>query len=186
MAEAIPTRSGQGVPVPGPRISVAAFGRPDLVHHAGAVAVDLLQRSGEAADRTDDGDASPEEAVEDLAGHVPGHAVGHGLGRVEAAVFDRVGCRGGCADTGRTMRGRIPHFHLAKLPIREDKTLHAITWKEAENGLQDKVSATFPKISRTLAKSEREEGDYTLFLSGFRAPNSAYMVVLPVTYTPPS
>ena len=89
-------------------------------------------------------------------------------------------------DTGRAMRGRIPHFHLAELPITQDKTLHVLTWKETENGLQDKVRATFPHISRTFANLARGEGPYTLCLSGFRAPNSAYMVAVPVSYTPSS
>ncbi len=87
--------------------------------------------------------------------------------------------------TGRTMRGRIPHFHLAELPITQDRTLHVIAWKEAENGLQDKVRATFPQISQTFANLSHGEGPYTLCLSGFRAPNSAYMVAVPVSYAPP-
>ena len=76
-------------------------------------------------------------------------------------------------DTGRTMRGRMPHFHLAELPVVHDKTLHMIAWKEAENGLQDKVRATSSQISQTFANLAHGEGSYTLCLSGFRAPNSA-------------
>ncbi len=86
-------------------------------------------------------------------------------------------------DAGRNMRGRIPHFALAQLSIREGKTLHMIAWKEPQNGLMDRVRATFPQISSTFSQRGHGEDDYTLCLSGFRAPNSAYMVVVPVKYT---
>ena len=90
------------------------------------------------------------------------------------------------ADVERNMRGRIPHFALAQLPIREGKTLHMIAWKEPRHDLMDRICATFPQISGTFAQGGHGEGDYTLYLSGFRAPNSAYMVVVPVKYTPPT
>ena len=87
-------------------------------------------------------------------------------------------------DARRNMRGRIPHFALAQLPIREGKTLHMIAWKEPQNDLMDRVRATLPQISSTFAQRCHGEGDYTLCLSGFRAPDSAYMVIVPVKYTP--
>jgi len=87
-------------------------------------------------------------------------------------------------DAGTNMRGRIPHFALAQLPIREGKILHIVAWKEPQRDLMDRIRATFPRVSNTLANRGHEVGDYTLCLSGFRAPNSAYMVVVPVKITP--
>ena len=89
-------------------------------------------------------------------------------------------------DAGQSLQGGIPHFTLAQLPIREGKALHMIAWKEPQNDLVDRVRATFPKISSTFSQDGHGEGDYTLFLSGFRAPDSAYMVLVPAKYTPPA
>lgn len=87
-------------------------------------------------------------------------------------------------DAGSNMRGRIPHFVLGRLPIRERKTLHVIAWKEPQNGLIDLIRGTFPHMSRTLFEQGLGEDDYTMCFQGYRGSNSAYMVVVPVHYTP--
>ena len=89
-------------------------------------------------------------------------------------------------DSSRRMRGHIPHFVLGRIPLRPGKTLHIIAWKEPENGLMDRVRSVFPQISQTVAQQQLDEGEFTLRLQGYRGPNSAYLVTVPVRYTPPS
>ena len=38
-------------------------------------------------------------------------------------------------DSERSMRGRLPHIALGRLPLREGKTLHVIAWKEPQGDL---------------------------------------------------
>ena len=89
-------------------------------------------------------------------------------------------------DSGRKMRGHVPHFVLGRIPLRPGKTLHVIAWKEPENGLMERVRSVFPQISETVAQRQLAEGEFTIRLQGYRGPNSAYMVTVPVRYTPPS
>ena len=89
-------------------------------------------------------------------------------------------------DSNRKMQGHLPHFVLGQLPLRPGKTLHVITWKEPQNDLMDQIQKVFPRISPMFSELKLGEDDYTLNLQGYRGPNSAYMVSVPVNYTPPS
>ena len=89
-------------------------------------------------------------------------------------------------DSNKKMQGHLPHFVLGQLPLRPEKTLHVIAWKEPQNDLMDRIQKVFPQISPTFSELKLGEDDYTLNLQGYRGPNSAYMVSVPVRYTPPS
>ena len=80
----------------------------------------------------------------------------------------------------------MPHFVLGQLPLRLGKTLHIIAWKEPQDDLMDRVRSVFPQISPTFSELALGEDDYTFCLQGYRGPNSAYMVNVPVHYTPTS
>lgn len=88
-------------------------------------------------------------------------------------------------ESGRNMRGRMPHIVLGELPLTEQKVLHVIAWKEPQKDLVDKIQNTFPHVAQTSLELGLHEGDYTMHAQGFRAPNSAFMVVVPIHYTPP-
>ena len=81
------------------------------------------------------------------------------------------------------MQGHVPHIVLARLPMKEGKTLHIIAWKEPQGELINKIRSIFPRVSRRLAKLGVDHGDLTINVQGYRHPNSAYMVVVPVHYT---
>ena len=87
-------------------------------------------------------------------------------------------------DTAKKMRGKVPHIVLGQLPLREGKTLHIIAWKEPQNNLMDGIRRAFPEISSTLSELNLGEDDFTLNLQGFQSSNSAFMVTVPVHYTP--
>ena len=87
-------------------------------------------------------------------------------------------------DSTKKMRGRLPNFVLGQLRLRPGKTLHIIAWKEPQNNLMDRIRSVFPQISPTLSELELGEDDYTLCFQGYRRPNSAFMVTVPVRYTP--
>lgn len=89
-------------------------------------------------------------------------------------------------DSAKTMRGRMPHFVLGQLPLRPGTTLHIIAWKEPENDLLNQVRSILRQPSVSAGELEMEEGEYTLWVGGYRAPNSAYMMSVPVRYTPSS
>ena len=84
------------------------------------------------------------------------------------------------------MRGRIPNFVIGEVPMRPGKTLHVIAWKEPAAGLTERIRKVFPQISHSLGQREIDEGEYTIRLQGYRGPNAAYMVTVPVQYTPTS
>ena len=104
--------------------------------------------------------------------------VGHNDMTVVVAFF--------IVDSGKTMRIHIPHFVLGEIPMRPGKTLHVIAWKEPENGLKERVRNVFPGISEMAAQRKIGEGEYSIRLQGYRGRNSAYMVTVPVQYTPRS
>ena len=88
-------------------------------------------------------------------------------------------------DAGRNMRGHVPHIVLARLPVTKGKMLHVIAWKEPQRNLMEQVRRVFPHASRTLSELSLGDGEYTLCVQGYRQPDSAYMVVVPVRYTSP-
>ena len=88
-------------------------------------------------------------------------------------------------ESGRKMQGKVPHIVLARLPLNEGKTLHVIAWKEPQGDLIDRIRSVFPQASQTLARIGVDDGEYTLCVQGYRQPNSAYMVVVPVQYASP-
>ena len=85
------------------------------------------------------------------------------------------------------MQVQRPHFIIGRIPIQTTgNTLHVISWKEPQKNLKDTIRAIFPQASATLSELHLPEDDYTLNVQGFRQPNSAYMVTVPVHYTPSS
>ena len=104
--------------------------------------------------------------------------VGHSELTVVVAFF--------VVESGRTMRGRIPHFVLGEVRAMPGKTLHVIAWKEPADGLKERIRKVFPQIAHSMEQRRLDEGEYTTRLQGYRGPNAAYMVTVPVQYTPPS
>ena len=89
-------------------------------------------------------------------------------------------------DSTKNMRGRMPHFELGQLQLQPGRTLHVIAWKEDQNNFLDRIRDVFPEISMTASELNLGEGDITLYLMGYRGPNSAFIVTVPVHYSPPS
>lgn len=88
-------------------------------------------------------------------------------------------------DSAKKMQGRLPHFVLGRLPLpKTGRTLHVIAWKEPQKDLIDKIRAVFPQASLTFSQLQLGEDDYTLNVQGYRGPNSAFMVTVPIHYTP--
>ena len=74
---------------------------------------------------------------------------------------------------------------LGQLPLKGGKTLHVIAWKEPQGDLMDLIrQAAFPAASGSFSQLGLEDGEYTMSVQGYRRPDSAYMVVFPVRYTP--
>ena len=88
-------------------------------------------------------------------------------------------------DASKNMQGHLPHIVLARLPLQEGKVLQIIAWKEPQGDLIDRIRSVFPQASQSLSKLGVEEGEYSINVQGYRRPNSAYMVVVPVQYTSP-
>ena len=87
--------------------------------------------------------------------------------------------------TGRNMRGHVPHTVLGRLPVTGGKTLHVIAWKEPQGDLMDLVQRVFPHASATFSERGLGDGEYTMHVQGYRRPDSAFMVWVPVRYTSP-
>ena len=87
-------------------------------------------------------------------------------------------------DSTKRMEGRLPHFVFGQVPLRPGKTLYIIAWKEPQNDLMERIRSVFPKISPTFSELELGEDDYTVCFQGHRGPNSAFMLTVPVHYTP--
>ena len=86
----------------------------------------------------------------------------------------------------KKMQGRLSHIVLGELLLRPGKTLHIIAWKEPQNNLMDRIRSAIPHASLNFSKEELQEGDYTLNFHGYRGLNSAYMLNVPIHYTPPA
>ena len=87
-------------------------------------------------------------------------------------------------DAGRTMEVHMSHFVLGQLPMKPGKTLHVIAWKEPHDDLRDRIQNVFPQVAHTAGRRQLGEGEYTIRLQGYRRPNSAYMITVPVHYRP--
>lgn len=88
-------------------------------------------------------------------------------------------------DSTKKMQGQLPHFVLGQVLLRPGKTLYVIAWKEPQNDLMERIRSVFPQISPTFSELELDEDDYTVCFQGYRGSNSAFMVTVPVHYTPP-
>lgn len=89
-------------------------------------------------------------------------------------------------DAAAELRCNMPHFVLGKLPLPPLQALHVLAWKEAmAHDLPDRIRAYSPMAASASAQLGLAEGSYTLCLHGYRRPNSAYMMPVPVRYTPP-
>ena len=90
------------------------------------------------------------------------------------------------ADSTTNLRGQMPHFALGQLPLQPGRTLHVITWKEDQNNFLDRIRDVFPEISMHVSELNVREGDLSLCLMGYLRSNSAFMVTVPVHYSPSS
>ena len=88
-------------------------------------------------------------------------------------------------DSTKRMECRLPYFVLGQVPLRPGKTLYIIAWKEPQKDLAERIRSVFPHISQTFSERELGEDDYTMCFQGHRGPNSAFMITVPVHYTPP-
>ena len=88
-------------------------------------------------------------------------------------------------DAGTNMRGHVSHIVLGRLPVTGGKTLHVIAWKESQGDLMDLVRGVFPHASATFSERGLGDDEYTLHVQGYRRPNSAFMVWVPVRYASP-
>ena len=79
-------------------------------------------------------------------------------------------------DSGRTLRVDAPHFTLGRLALRPGKILHVVAWKEPENNLKTLLRDSLAQVPSSLSESE----DLVMNFQGFRAPDSAFMVAVPV------
>ena len=86
-------------------------------------------------------------------------------------------------DSSRKMKSQRPHFILGRLPLSTGKTLHIIAWKESQKDLMERVRRAVSSISSTLEEPKSDDDDYTVFLSGFRARNSAFMIAVPIQWS---
>ena len=85
-------------------------------------------------------------------------------------------------DASRTMRVQIPHIVLGSLPLGRDKILHVITWKESQGDWKDHIRRHFPQAAHGLSDFGCGAGEYVLSFQGYRQPNSAFMMEVPVHY----
>ena len=76
----------------------------------------------------------------------------------------------------RILQVNAPHFVIAKLPMGPRKALHVVAWKESEKDLRALLQASLEQATPSLPDID----DLTLNFQGFRAPNSAFMVTVPL------
>ena len=73
----------------------------------------------------------------------------------------------------------VPHFQLGKLTLGTDKVLQVVTWREEQGNLRESLFDGLRRISIPLPRAD----DLWVNFQGFRRPNSAYMVAVPVSVT---
>lgn len=76
----------------------------------------------------------------------------------------------------RILQVNAPHFVIAKLPMGNQKTLHVVAWKESEKDLRTVLQAALEQTATPLPDID----DLILNFQGFRAPDSAFMVPVPL------
>ena len=76
----------------------------------------------------------------------------------------------------KILQVNAPHFVIAKLPMGTRKALHVVAWKESEKDLRALLQAGLEQATTPLPDID----DLTLSFQGFRAPNSAFMVTVPL------
>ena len=89
----------------------------------------------------------------------------------------------------KNLKGSMPHVLLGKLPLAAEKELQISACKDPDNGLMERIKkSTFPEIASTFHalghKANIQNEDIVLDLVGFLGPNSAFMLSVPVKYTP--
>ncbi len=88
-------------------------------------------------------------------------------------------------EAGKDLKGSMQHVLLGKLPVVAGKEVQILACKDPDNGLMERVNnSTCPEIASTYHRLKLQNEDYVLDLAGFLDPNSAFMVSVPVTYTP--
>ena len=86
-------------------------------------------------------------------------------------------------DSAGAMRGRAPRIELGRLPLREGRTLRVVAWQEPQGDWMEQVRKSLLAPPRRPAQPSVGDDEHTMCVQGYRRPDSAYMVVLPVRYT---
>ena len=73
----------------------------------------------------------------------------------------------------------VPHFQLGKLTLGTGKVLQVVTWREEQGNLRESLLDGLRRIPCPLPRVD----DLWVNFQGFRQPNSAYMVAVPVSVT---
>ena len=75
----------------------------------------------------------------------------------------------------------MPIFRLGKLPLPPSEVLHVVAWKEkAADDLPDQIRGAMAAM--TAAQLRIDLGCHMMCLHGYRGPNSAYMMPVPVLH----
>ena len=75
----------------------------------------------------------------------------------------------------------MPTFRIGKLPLPPSEVLHVVAWKEtAPADLADQIRGAMAAM--TAAQFRIDAGCHMMCLQGYRAPNSAYMMPVPILH----
>ena len=75
----------------------------------------------------------------------------------------------------------MPTFRLGKLPLPPSEVLHVVAWKEeADADLLDQIRGAMAAM--TAAQLRVDVGCHMICLHGYRGPNSAYMMPVPILH----
>ena len=84
-----------------------------------------------------------------------------------------------------TKKGAFPGFLMGELPLTPGKKLAITADWEPDNGFKATMEKTFPQVAEGVREKNLAR-TYTLCLTGWNGPNSAFMTTFPVTYRPSS
>ena len=88
-------------------------------------------------------------------------------------------------ESGKHLNGSMPHVLLGKLPLVSDREVQIFACKDPDNGLMERIKeSSFPEMAATFDQLNLQNDDYVLDLAGFLGPNSAFLLSIPVKYTP--
>ena len=87
--------------------------------------------------------------------------------------------------TSLVKKGTFPGFLMGELPLKPGKKLGITAEWEPDRGFKTKVENTFPRIAGNFSEKHLDQ-TFTLCVTGWNSPNSAFMTSFPVTYRPKS